>query len=170
MALFAASCWAVVVRQKSIAMDGPASHSLSRSFGWHRVDPQVGQTNPFSLRKRARSFRFAWRGLVAMARSQHNAWIHACATLMTIAAGLCFRLGTTEWALLTAAIVAVWGAEAFNTAIEALGDAESPDDHALVGMAKDAAAGAVLVTATGAAVIGGLVFIPRIVRMIGHAW
>jgi diacylglycerol kinase (ATP) len=130
----------------------------------------VAKTDPFSLRKRAGSFRFAWRGLVAVVRGQHNAWIHACATVMTIAAGLCFRLGTTEWALLTGAIVAVWGAEAFNTAIEALGDAASPDNHPLVGMAKDAAAGAVLVTAIGAALIGGLVFLPRIVRMIGHGW
>jgi diacylglycerol kinase (ATP) len=130
----------------------------------------VAKTDPFSVGKRARSFRFAWRGLGAVARSQHNAWIHAVATLTAIAAGLCFRLGTTEWALLSFAIVAVWGAEAFNTAIEALGNAVSPDDHPLVGMAKDAAAGAVLVTAIGAAVIGGLVFLPRIVRVIGHGW
>jgi diacylglycerol kinase len=121
-------------------------------------DAQVAKTDPFSIGKRARSFRFAWRGLLAVA------------TFTAIAAGLCLRLGSTEWALLAFAIVGVWGAEAFNTAIEALGNAVSPDDHPLVGMAKDAAAGAVLVTAVGAAVIGGLVFLPRLARVIGYGW
>jgi diacylglycerol kinase (ATP) len=60
------------------------------------------------------------------------------------------------------AIVAVWTAEALNTALELLGDAAAPDPHPLVGQAKDVAAGAVLISAIGAVVIGALVFAPYV--------
>lgn len=128
------------------------------------------KNGPFSLRKRARSVRFGWRGVVAVARSQHNAWIHAWATVVAMAAGFYFRVGLAEWALLTVAMVAVWSGEAFNTAVEALGDAVSPEHHPLVGMAKDAAAGAVLVTSVGALIVGALVFVPRIVPALLNPW
>jgi diacylglycerol kinase len=127
----------------------------------------VPNATPFSLMRRVRSFRFAWRGLVSVARSQHNAWIHACATVVTVAAGLWFGVERTEWALLVVAVAAVWTAEAFNTAIETLGDAVSPEHNPLVAVAKDAAAGAVLIAAGGAVVIGALVFGPRVLRALG---
>jgi diacylglycerol kinase len=117
---------------------------------------------PLSFGGRSRSVRNAWRGLVMVVRSQHNAWIHAFATVGVVAAGAYFRVALTEWALLTIAIVGVWSGEAFNTAIEALGDAVSQSHHPLVGRAKDAAAGAVLASSIGAIVIGALIFAPRI--------
>ncbi len=129
----------------------------------------MANAESFSLTRRAQSIRFAWRGLVAVARSQHNAWIHGCATVLTIAAGLALRLGTGEWALLVFAVAGVWAAEAFNTAIEVLGDAVASGDHPLVGMAKDAAAGGVLVTVVGAVVIGLLVFAPRALQALLHS-
>jgi diacylglycerol kinase (ATP) len=127
----------------------------------------VPNAAPFSLTRRVRSFRFAWRGLVGVARSQHNAWIHASATVVTVAAGLWFGLERVEWALLVVTIAAVWTAEAFNTAIEALGNAVSPEHHPIVAVAKDAAAGAVLIAAVGAFVIGVLVFGPRVLHALG---
>lgn len=122
----------------------------------------------FSLSRRARSIRFACRGLVAVARSQHNAWIHGCVTVVTVAAGLAFRLDRVEWGLLAFAVAAVWAAEAFNTAIEVLGDAVAQDEDPLVGRAKDAAAGGVLVTVMGAVVIGLLVFVPRALQALAR--
>ncbi len=113
----------------------------------------MAQREAFSFRKRARSFRFAWRGIRAVARSQHNAWIHLCATVLAIASGLLLGLDRTEWALVTLAISLVWVAESFNTVVETLGDAVSRDDHPLVGLAKDAAAGGVLIAAAGAVMI-----------------
>jgi diacylglycerol kinase (ATP) len=123
----------------------------------------------FSLTRRARSFGFALRGLVAVARSQQNAWIHGGATVLTAAAGLALGLGPTEWALVVLAVAGVWAAEAFNTAIELLGDAVAPHDHPLVGTAKDAAAGGVLVTAMGAVVVGLLVLVPRALHVLAQA-
>jgi len=122
----------------------------------------------FSLTHRARSIYVAWRGLAAVARGQHNAWIHGCATVVTIAVGLASHLGTGEWALLVLALAGVWAAEAFNTAIEILGDAVASDDHPLVGLAKDVAAGGVLVTVVGAVAIGLLVLVPRALQALGQ--
>ena len=97
-----------------------------------------------------------------MLRSQHNAWIHAAATGLVVAAGFSFGLGRAEWCLIVLAIVAVWTAEALNTAFEFLCDAAAPEYHPLVEKAKDVAAGAVLICAIGATAIGGLIFIPKI--------
>jgi diacylglycerol kinase (ATP) len=96
-----------------------------------------------------------------MLRSQHNAWVHAAATVLVIAAGFAMQLSRSEWCWVVLAIVGVWTAEALNTAFELLCDVASPDFHPLVKQAKDVAAGAVLVCAIGAAVIGAMVFLPH---------
>ena len=122
---------------------------------------------PFSVRSRLRSFRFALRGLRAMLRSQHNAWIHALASAGVVAAGLLLELGAGEWIAITLAVVAVWTAEALNTALEALCDVASAEFHPRVELAKDVAAGAVLIAAVGAVVVGVLVFVPRLADLGG---
>jgi len=121
---------------------------------------------PFSFTGRIRSFRFAFRGIATMLRSQHNAWIHAFATVAVIAAGVCFGLSRAEWCWIVLAIVSVWTAEALNTALELLADAATPDPDPLVGKAKDVAAGAVLITAVGAATVGVLVLGPHLQRTV----
>jgi len=115
-----------------------------------------------SFTGRLRSVRYALQGVVTMLRSQHNAWIHAAATAIVIALGVACRLSTAEWCWIVLAIVAVWTAEALNTAFEFLTDVASPTFHPVAGKAKDVAAGAVLITAVGAAVIGLLVFGPHL--------
>ena len=117
----------------------------------------------FEFSARVRSFAYALRGLGVMLRSQHNAWIHAAATVAAIAAGVFWRIDRCEWIALALAVVAVWTAEALNTAFEFLADATSPMFHPLVGKAKDVAAAAVLIAAIGAAVVGVLVFWPHLI-------
>lgn len=104
------------------------------------------------------SFGFACKGLAALLASQRNARIHAAATAIVAAAGFYFNLGLTQWCLIILSVAAVWTAEALNTALEFLADAVSPDDHPLIGKAKDIAAGAVFLTALGAVLVGVLVF------------
>ena len=94
---------------------------------------------------------------------QHNAWIHAAATGVVVAAGLFFGLSALEWCVVVLAITMVWAAEALNTAIEILCDVVSPDFHPRVEKVKDVAAGAVLICAVGAACVGLVLFVPRIV-------
>jgi len=116
----------------------------------------------FSLAARWRSFRFAGRGLRTLLTSQHNAWIHALATLLVVAAGLGLGVERQEWLALILAMMAVWTAEALNTALEFLSDAASAEFHPLIEKAKDVAAGAVLICALGALLVGALVFVPHV--------
>jgi diacylglycerol kinase (ATP) len=117
-------------------------------------------TGSLTFTGRLRSVRFALRGIALMLRTQHNAWIHAAATLAVIGTGLLLGVTAAEWCWLVLAIVAVWTAEALNTALELLADVASPEFHPLVEQAKDVAAGAVLISALGAVAIGVLVLGP----------
>jgi diacylglycerol kinase (ATP) len=114
----------------------------------------------FQFTGRIRSLRHAIRGILRMVRCQHNAWIHAPATIVVLAAAVLLRISAADWCWIILAISIVWTAEALNTAFEFLADAASPAFHPLVRDAKDVAAGAVLLTAIAAAVIGGIVFWP----------
>ena len=109
-----------------------------------------------------KSLGFALQGVVFLLRSQPNARIHLLASVLVCAAGAYFRLSWMEWLGIVVAIVLVWSAEAFNTALEELADALHPDPHPGIGRAKDVAAAAVLIAAVGAAAIGMLVFIPHL--------
>jgi diacylglycerol kinase (ATP) len=115
----------------------------------------------FSVADRLRSFGFAGAGILLVLRSQHNARIHAVATLLVLALAVLFPLSGLDWCVLLIAIAIVWSAEAMNTALELLADAVSPDPHPLVGQAKDAAAGAVLIAAFAAAAVGFIILGPH---------
>lgn len=119
------------------------------------------------LKKRLNSFRYAGAGIAALFRSEPNAKIHLVLTIASVAAGFFFHLTTTEWCVIILAISLVLSAEAFNTAIEQLTDLVSPDFHPLAGKVKDLAAGAVLITAIGAAVTGLIVFLPKLLHFAG---
>ena len=121
---------------------------------------------PFRFTGRIRSFKFAFAGLWTMMKSQHNAWVHAAATVLVVVAGLFFGITPLEWCALVLAITAVWVAEALNTAFEFLADVASPEFHPLVKRAKDVAAGAVLIAAIGSLIIGLLVLGPHISELL----
>lgn len=116
----------------------------------------------FTFSGRIRSIRHALCGLVEMLRGQRNAWIHFFATAMVVIAGWSLGVSSLEWCLLTLSIAIVWVSEALNTAFEFLCDVASPEFHPLVKKSKDVAAGAVLVSAVGAMVIGLIIFIPYV--------
>lgn len=114
----------------------------------------------FSFSGRIRSGTHAVHGIVETLKSQHNAWVHAVATLTVIIAGAVFGVSITEWCLLVLVITTVWVAEGLNTAFEFLCDVASPEFHPLVKKSKDVAAGAVLLSAIGAVTVGLIIFIP----------
>ena len=115
---------------------------------------------------RWRSFCCALRGVGLMLRTQPNAWIMAATAPCVIVAGVWFRLTGIEWCLAATAILLVFLAETFNTAIESLTDLVAPGLHSLAGNAKDLAAGAVLLAALLAFVIGLVIFGPKILRLL----
>jgi len=99
-------------------------------------------------------------------RSQHNAWLHAIASVTVLLFGAFCRLPAIEFCWLVIAIMAVWTAEALNTALEFLADVASPEFHPLAKKAKDVAAGAVLISAAGSVVIALLIFGPHILKYL----
>ena len=119
----------------------------------------------FSLSARAKSFVYAFAGLGFMLRTQHNAWIHAAATLAVIGVGLGLRVSLADWRWLVVAMAMVWVAETFNTAVEYVCDAVSPGYSETVKHAKDIAAGAVLICAVAAVVIGICTLAPYVMRL-----
>ena len=112
------------------------------------------------LRSRARSFRYAFEGWRYVMRTQHNAWIHATATVCVLVLAFTLKLPGRDWAVLILTIALVWTAELINTAIEAVVDLASPHFDQLAKVAKDVAASAVLVTAVAAVVVGLLILGP----------
>ena len=122
--------------------------------------------NKFSIKKRLESFRYAFHGIYLTLKSQHNAWIHIAITIIVMIAGWTFGVSSTEWCFLIFAIGFVLSAEAFNTAIEELTDLVSPEQNPKAGIIKDVAAGAVLIAAIVAAIIGLIIFLPKINHLL----
>ena len=133
------------------------------------VTLKMSNANRLTFTGRIRSFRCAIRGIRVMIASQHNAWIHAAFTVAVICLGVYFRLSRSEWCWLILAFMAVWIAEALNTAFEFLTDVASPEFHPLAEKAKDVAAGAVLIAAIGAVILGLIVLGPHAL-VLARAW
>jgi diacylglycerol kinase len=144
-----------------VSESGRRRCSVTR-YHWMR-EPQATMKKSFIAR--LNSFACALQGMRHLVRTQPNARLHLLAAFLVCAAGTFLGLSRTEWLWITAAIVLVWGAEAFNTALELLADALHPEPHPGIGRAKDMAAAAVLIAALGAAVIGVLVFMPHLANL-----
>jgi diacylglycerol kinase (ATP) len=117
-------------------------------------------TEPQRSRSRLQSFQHAFAGLWYVLRTQRNAWIHAIITLSVIGMGCWLGLERYDWTLITIAICFVWLAEIINTALEAITDLASPEQHPLARVGKDVGAGAVLLASITAIVLGLLILLP----------
>lgn len=109
---------------------------------------------------RLKTFSCALRGIVVLLRTQPNARFHALASVFVVIFGLLCHLPTQSWLWLAVAIALVWIAEGLNTAVELLADTVHPQQHPGIRDAKDVAAGAVLIAALVASVIGAVIFSP----------
>lgn len=116
----------------------------------------------FSLRKRLKSFSFAFNGLKILFKEEHNARIHFAAAVVVIVAGIIFRITAFEWLALVFAIGLVLALEAINSALENLADFVSPQKHDQIKKVKDLAAAGVLIAATTALIAGLVIFLPKI--------
>lgn len=119
----------------------------------------------FTLRKRLRSFKFAFNGIKLLITREHNAWLHCFAAVCVIVAGFAFNISTTEWITVTFAIGIVLAAEAVNSSIEAIADLVSPGYNEAIKRTKDLAAGAVLILAVSAAIVGLIIFVPKVMEI-----
>ncbi len=109
---------------------------------------------------RGRSFKHAFQGWWYVVRTQRNAWIHALVSLAVIALAFWLGLPIRDWAVLFVTIGLVWTAEFINTALEAVVDLASPQQHPLAKVGKDVGAAAVLIAALIAILVGLLILGP----------
>lgn len=117
------------------------------------------------MRRFTRSLKLAFSGIAYAFRTERHMKVHAAAAVAAAALGFAFSISLAEWAVIVLAVTIVVTAEIVNTAIERAVDLASPDLHPAAKLAKDAAAGAVLVAVIGSLVIGLLVFGPHICRL-----
>lgn len=109
------------------------------------------------------SFKYAFEGIFKLIQTQHNAWIHLLAIIITTALGFYYSIASIEWAVLVICFALVLSAEGFNSAIEALANKVEPAIDPQIKITKDLAAGAVLITAIASLIIGCIIFIPKII-------
>jgi diacylglycerol kinase len=109
---------------------------------------------------RGHSFGHAFNGWWYVIHSQRNAWIHIVISIVVILVAVWIRLPLRDWALLLLTMALVWTAEFINTALEAVVDLASPEQHPLAKMGKDVGAAAVLIAALTSIVVGLLILGP----------
>ena len=111
---------------------------------------------------RAKSFKYASKGVVYLFRNESNALFHLVAAVVVVMAGAFLHLSPSEWCLILLCIGGVWMAEGFNTALEKLCDKVSPEYSPLIGPAKDVAAASVLLFVLASVAVGLIIFLPKI--------
>lgn len=118
----------------------------------------MGKT--FNIKRLIKSFKYAGKGIYTLIGEERNARIHCIAIILVTLSGFYFNISKTEWVIIVLCFGLVLAAEAFNTAIERLVDMVCPERKPIAGKVKDLAAGAVLICAIAAAIIGTIIFVP----------
>jgi len=126
----------------------------------------VNEPQKFSIKKRLKSFKYAFAGLKALLLFEHNSRIHLVAAVLVILLGILLKISVAEWLFIVLVIGIVFTAELLNSAIEKLADLVSPDHNEQIKRIKDYCAAAVLVSSIAALLIGVIIFIPKILRLI----
>ncbi|MBS1663936.1 MAG: diacylglycerol kinase family protein [Bacteroidetes bacterium] len=116
----------------------------------------------FSIRSRIKSFGYAISGIIAFITREHNARIHLVATIAVVIAAFVLKVTTAEAIALTIVTGLVWITEMLNTCIERMADMITRERNPQIKFIKDLAAGAVLVAAGIAVIVGLLIFIPKV--------
>lgn len=117
-------------------------------------------------KKLINSFKYAISGIITSFRTERNMKIHILVMILVIIAGIIFKLSLLDWIILVIMFGLVISAELFNTAIETTIDMITKEKNEKAKIAKDVAAGAVLVLAVASVIVGLIIFIPKILDFI----
>ncbi len=131
------------------------------------TDDHTDRAHPYARGNFLSSTKHAWHGVVHVVEHERNARIHLLFAVAAILLGVLLRISDDGLASVFFAVLIVFLAEVFNTAIERTLDLIEPNENPRVKLIKDMAAGAVLLAAVGAVFIGIAVFLPAIMR---SAW
>ncbi len=118
----------------------------------------------FSVIKRGKSFKHAWRGFFEFIRITHNAWIEIASFILGTFLAIYFHIKSTEWAILILTAGMLFSIEAINTALEIDMNLTSPQYHPYARDVKDIAAGAVLISVVISILITLIIFIPYFLK------
>lgn len=112
---------------------------------------------------RIKSVGFALKGMFLLIRTESSIKIQVFITLLVTAAGFYFNISSFEWMMQVLAIGMVLGIEGMNTAVEKIADFIQPEFDPKIGFIKDIAAGAVLFVSLASAIIGLIIYLPKII-------
>ncbi|NJN16694.1 MAG: diacylglycerol kinase family protein [Oscillochloris sp.] len=118
------------------------------------------------MRSLLAAFGYAFAGVWYLLRTQRNAQIHCLIGACALALAAVLRVARWEWLVLIVTIALVLAVEGVNTAIEAVVDLVTTQPHPLAKIAKDVAAGTVLICAIASVLVGCLIFLPHLLALI----
>ncbi len=127
---------------------------------------KITEKKRFSIVARVKSTTHAWRGLGIFIKTTHNSWVHIFFGILAIYLGFVLHISSIEWVMVVFSIGLVIITEALNTAFEIDIDLTSPTYHPYARDTKDVAAGAVLISAVVAGIIGLIIFLPKVLILI----
>ena len=114
-----------------------------------------------------KSFQCAFTGIAHAFIEGRNFKVQVCFAVAAIVLGIAFSIDALQWIAIAICIGGVLAGECMNTAMEAIVDLASPDYHELARIAKDCAAGGVLVMAIASVAVAAFIFLPKIAALVG---
>jgi len=111
---------------------------------------------------------YAWQGIKYCFKSEKNFQIQSVVTLITLLAGILFKINTSEWIAVLICIALVQGIEMINSAIEKLSNVVTESIHPIIKLVKDIAAGAVFFVSIISFIIGCIIFLPKIELLVKY--
>ncbi|MCD8021271.1 MAG: diacylglycerol kinase family protein [Clostridiales bacterium] len=113
-----------------------------------------------------KSFSYALEGIFSCIKKERNIKIHLIFAVLVILAGIILGISITEWCICFTLFGLILSLELVNTAVEAVVDLVTEERKPLAKLAKDTAAGAVLIAAIMAAIVGCIIFMPKLVQLV----
>ena len=128
---------------------------------------KIVYSNTLDTKRLGRSFKAAFEGIKATYLKEQNIKIHTVIAILVVAFGFLLKISYAEWLVCLVLIGFVLMAEFFNTAIEYVVDLASPNIHPLAKAAKDTASAGVLMMAILSAIVGLVIFVPKLIEFVG---
>ena len=117
-------------------------------------------------KKLINSFKYAFAGIISSLKTEQNMRIHILAVILVIIAGFVLKISLIEWCICITLCGMVIFAELINTAIETTVDIAMPEINEKAKLAKDISAAAVLILAISSAIVGCIIFVPKIIEIL----
>lgn len=119
-----------------------------------------------SIAKNLKSYTYASKGILHVLLFENNFKYQVTLAILAITISYLLEVNTIEWIIIIALISLVLAAEMFNAAIEKLCDHLHPEEHPAIGLVKDISAGGVLILALSSAIIGAIIFLPKLLLLL----